>query len=1646
MVHRGWALGVVLLAEAAASQWAGFKMSECAFGGSSGVPYVDLRPLAPRTVTASTGGNWTAHFRLCANLEWPFACPFSFSIGSLRGPDDACVPLGPQDYYGSVEVQPDYISLQLQPNLEVRLRCAATDRVEALSVSDSQAVVLWETEHACPQAYPEAPRSVFLAVAIPALVIVLGVLLSGVGCGKASALDGSEPASSTWEEPPGMTLAWRQLTTLVRKNLLLLSRGWLLLLTVVVAPAVTIGVACIVMDRLSSDLWDTILIEQNMGLALLSIAALVIYIAVLNSVVYEKQAKITSLMRMVGVSELAYWTSWVIAWGIVAVPTALFTSIIACVSNLKMLRATEPSLFLVVSYLFVLSVMTLAIFSASYVCKPRLVNTLAFLVFMAAVQVTVQFTTRATEESGDINITDPSKFAKFVESAGILQLLCVMFPWLNFMRIFHQMALLAGPGGPGMYWSDATSDMPHGCADCGWNGKVHYYHQAGLYMFFLFISVPLYIALAWYVAQVAGGELRQPLYFLFTREYWTGRATVEVQDGDTVARVQQESKQDGSIRLHKLSKAYKSVTALKEVSLQIDTESIFSVLGHNGAGKTTMVHTLCGFHSPTNGHAFFQGRSIREEMRGIQKTMGYCPQYDCLWDRLTALEHVRCYAGLKGAPPSRLDDIARQILADCDLGADADGAAGSFSGGMRRRLSVCVSATGSPSVMFLDEPTTGMDPLHRRQVWALIQRLKRGRIIVLTTHLMEEADCLSDNIAILSGGKLRACGTPLYLKNQFGSGYQISLQSEEGVDGDAVNKFVSEALPGSQVVSASAGNFCVSIGMNRRALIPRFFRKVEASEKMFKSWALSNTTLEEVFLKLCANQEVNAGGNDRTEDDCVSAVVGVRSEVEALEGDESENPFLLLHPGHRPRVAKTVPSWPLERATAAVGTLGDALYSILYPVKSREEAERKQQEMQEKETEPIPSDGDDDDVLCARRDQPQHDAAAASPSASAASGVPVPVAIPSNRVDMRSSFGSQCKALVMKAVWLQLCQKKTMVFLVLFSLVSLLFTVLAGVWLGDDKVSPGSASMPAIFFAALCYFLVPGQMHVVSSEKGSRLYFMLRLQGMTFLPYWIAHYCTIMFVTLLPAIVLLACGHAFKVKMYTEANPGLFLLAFVVWGNSSAAVSVLSTAVVRNTKLIVVFGLLILLCSISATSILISVVDTIPSPWFLVPPVGSIRSVQLLMIYGNHVLYNYTKDDQGSDWASDPSDVHKEFRDTLWIQAVFCTLALLPLGLLLHAAIPNEFGVSELRWRPFDNLVGFLHRAFIRSREPQPSVGEAARCLDVDPESQAAAPQPEIREDDVLIIDGLTQRYATGKLAVDNFTLSMHPGEVLGLLGPNGAGKTTALSVISGLMRPTGGTASVVGFDCVTESRKVHDNLGVCPQFDAVWDDLTVSQHIRLFGMLKGAPAGRMKGLVQSLAEAVHLDGDAFNQAAKGLSGGMRRRLSIAIALVGGPAVVLLDEPSTGLDPDARRKMWEIVEHERRQGRSIVLTTHSMEEADTLSTRIAIMSRGRLRALGDSMELKRVHGGGFRLGLTLTSADKEVPTDLLKELSPDGASLVYRFGKTRTYVLPQHDLRLSAVFEVLDGARAAQHIREWGLSQATLDEVFCRVAGEQMHH
>lgn len=170
------------------------------------------------------------------------------------------------------------------------------------------------------------------------------------------------------------------------------------------------------------------------------------------------------------------------------------------------------------------------------------------------------------------------------------------------------------------------------------------------------------------------------------------------------------------------------------------TMQVMVLLGHNGAGKTTLINMLTGKLSPSSGEAYVMGLNVHDNIHGIQRLVSSVPQHDLLWGTLSATEHIRMFAQIKGVPRQDLPGEIERVLRRVHLTEAAQQEVGGYSGGMKRRLSIALAGIGGPRIIMLDEPSTGIDPLNRRRIWNLIRELKRDRIIVLTTHLMQEAD------------------------------------------------------------------------------------------------------------------------------------------------------------------------------------------------------------------------------------------------------------------------------------------------------------------------------------------------------------------------------------------------------------------------------------------------------------------------------------------------------------------------------------------------------------------------------------------------------------------------------------------------------------------------------------------------------------------------------------------------------------------------------------------------------------------------------------------------------------------------------------------------------------------------------------------
>jgi len=304
-------------------------------------------------------------------------------------------------------------------------------------------------------------------------------------------------------------------------------------------------------------------------------------------------------------------------------------------------------------------------------------------------------------------------------------------------------------------------------------------------------------------------------------------------------------------------------------------------------------------------------------------------------------------------------------------------------------------------------------------------------------------------------------------------------------------------------------------------------------------------------------------------------------------------------------------------------------------------------------------------------------------------------------------------------------------------------------------------------------------------------------------------------------------------------------------------------------------------------------------------------------------------------------------------------------------------------------------------------------------------------------IDGLVREFKNGPRAVDGIELSVQPGEIYGFLGPNGAGKSTTVMMLTTLLPPTAGTARVAGHDIVREGPAVRSVIGAALQEAALDPLLTGRDHLRLQTTLQGLPKSQRRVRGDELLRRVGLD-DAADRKVGGYSGGMKRRLDLASALVHSPEVLFLDEPTTGLDPSSRADLWtEVARLAREDGVTVFLTTQYLEEADVLADRVGIIDHGHIVAEGTPEALKAEIG---RPSVEATPADRAQRDDIARVLAQFGAAVPAPPGVAAVRLDNGDDL--TAVVRALDANDLA--VADLQLHQPSLDDVFLTKTGRKL--
>uniref|UniRef100_A0A8C1PDG5 Cholesterol transporter ABCA5 n=1 Tax=Cyprinus carpio TaxID=7962 RepID=A0A8C1PDG5_CYPCA len=1261
------------------------------------------------------------------------------------------------------------------------------------------------------------------------------------------------------------------------------------------------------------------------------------------NVAAEKEQRLKDTMGMMGLYDSAFWLSWGLLYAALVTTMSILMAVIATCTPLFS-NSNFFVIFLLI-FLYGISSIFFSFMLTPLFKKPKFASTVGSM-------LTVVF--------GCLSLFTVL-MRDFPQSA--VWLLCLLSPSAFSIGIAQVVYLEAQ--GDGAVFSSLG------------NGP----HALYVPMVMLFLDCILYLLLAIYLDQVLPGEFgtrRSVLYFL-QPSYWSRRRKryVEVSsvyegevngtpvNDESVEAVSPEFRGKEVIRICNIHKIYREkdtkVEALRGLTFDIYEGQITALLGHSGAGKSTLMNILCGICPPTEGTATIYGSPVAEIAEGaeMKQLVGICPQFNIIFDVLTVEEHLRIFAAIKGILPSDIDSEVRKVLRDLDLEKIMDAQAKNLSGGQKRKLSVGIAILGDPKILLLDEPTAGMDPVSRHQVWSLLKSRRAGRVTVLSTHYMDEADILADRKAVISQGQLKCVGSSLYLKTKCGVGYHLRMSVTEGCEVENITSLVKQHVPKAQLSRKQEAELTFTLPFESMDTFPGLFAELDCRPDLgIINYGVSMTTLEDVFLRLEAEAEVDQA------DYSVFNQEKLEDEGDVSSIDETDQRLLTFSDNRQDAVTggalwrqQFTNVWNLTLflvflsamliLSVATGNIQihspERLFSPIYLL-HRNEAPRKYT------TSLLVQNSTDSDL----------------------SGFIHNLASQDIKVEMMKKPDYMSAAPVSAAINVTGSSKDFSYILAFNSttvhslpmVVNVLSNALLRGFNGTEHIK--TWTKPFDYVSVVVFTL--------NATSLSSLFFFF------FFFYQLTCRSTMRISGLVPSAYW--CGQA-------AIDVPFFYLILICMTSTLFAF--------HSTNLLTSYNIMSALCLIGFAP--------------------------AMVLFTYCVSFMFVKVQSNRDFFS---------------------------------VVSMMVSLQETFPQPSNNLnnnnkTGFLISSQAKSkaqRNPEESMSE-----DEDVQMERAQVKEALtcqccEEKPVVVVSNLRKQYKgkregfsfskKRKVATKNISFCVRKGEVLGLLGPNGAGKSTIMHMLSGETEPTAG--EILMGDYGTDFQPVEnplEHVGYCPQLNPLWPRITLQEHLEIYAAIKGL---HQRDIPNIIKRALELKDHLYKQA-KNLSAGLKRKLCFALSMLGNPQIVLLDEPSTGMDPKSKQRMWRAIRAAfKNKQRGALLTTHYMEEAEAVCDRVAIMVSGQLRCIGSIQHLKGKFGRGYSLEINL----KEELTGLqqvallhkeILKIFPHAARQD-SFATLMVYKIPMEDVKsLAKSFAQLENAKQNFNFEEYNFSQSTLEQV-----------
>ena len=546
----------------------------------------------------------------------------------------------------------------------------------------------------------------------------------------------------------------------------------------------------------------------------------------------EKEKKLTQLLQRQGISTINYFYSWLLSY------------LVLCFLPFVSFVLFYFALLRYYSYLFILDLILFifGLFSFSYFFYSLIETTKTGSILIKFVNFTSSVLGFA------ISFPQCSKITKvltaFIPQINIYLSSTVIDKILTFPNLTWEEAWL--PANKISYMEVLIIKIATIILYLGLSAFIHKYKNSGL-GFFKFIQS--------FFKHVSRDIVQRPLV---NEENIISGFEKNFQEYSPLN--QQCKAQKDCLSIVNISKRFDDLKAVDDFNWDLFGNEIFCLLGHNGAGKTTLINMISGIFAPTDGDIFYKGKSIITDKTYLFENIGVCQQEDILFEYLTVAQHLQYMCEIKGSK-ANVDEIT-DLIKKIGLSEKSACLAKTLSGGQKRKLCAALALIGNSKIILLDEPTSGMDPISKKSLWDFLKNYHKNKIILITTHSLDEAEYLGDKIGIMSDGQFICCGTSSYLKSKYPCGFNINLLINSQVFNDQKKKEIYEKIkiyePNAQIKIASKSVFSINIQSNNTH-IPEMFQLIENSKAEYgiEDYTVASTSLEDVFLKINNKSDLN---------------------------------------------------------------------------------------------------------------------------------------------------------------------------------------------------------------------------------------------------------------------------------------------------------------------------------------------------------------------------------------------------------------------------------------------------------------------------------------------------------------------------------------------------------------------------------------------------------------------------------------------------------------------------------------------------------------------------------------------------------------------------------------------------------------------